>query len=34
LGFAPRLAELETIVESAYRWRRQHPRGYHEEARA
>ena len=34
LGFAPRFAELETIVESAYRWRRQHPRGYHEEARA
>jgi UDP-glucose 4-epimerase len=33
LGFAPRFAELETIVGSAYRWRREHPRGY-PEARA
>jgi len=30
LGFAPRLAELETIVETAWRWRREHPAGYAE----
>jgi UDP-glucose-4-epimerase GalE len=28
LGFAPRFRELVTIVESAYRWRQAHPRGY------
>lgn len=28
LGFAPRYTELEAIVESAYRWRRDHPHGY------
>lgn len=33
LGFAPRFVELETIVETAWRWRREHPGGY-PEARA
>jgi UDP-glucose-4-epimerase GalE len=28
LGFTPRLAELDTIVETALRWREAHPRGY------
>ena len=28
LGWAPRFAELDAIVESAWRWRRLHPRGY------
>jgi UDP-glucose-4-epimerase GalE len=28
LGFAPRLAKLETIVETALRWRVDHPKGY------
>jgi UDP-glucose-4-epimerase GalE len=30
LGFTPRLAELDTIVETALRWREAHPRGYAE----
>lgn len=28
LGFAPRFVELQTIVETAYLWRRDHPKGY------
>jgi UDP-glucose 4-epimerase len=28
LGFEPRLARLETIVETALRWRVDHPKGY------
>ncbi len=28
LGWRPRYAELETIVETAWRWHRDHPRGY------
>lgn len=28
LGFAPRFAELQAIVETAYQWRRDHPKGY------
>lgn len=28
LGFAPRFAELDAIVETAYLWRRDHPKGY------
>jgi UDP-glucose-4-epimerase GalE len=28
LGFAPRFGELQAIVETAYRWRRDHPKGY------
>lgn len=28
LGFAPRFPDLPAIVETAYRWRRDHPRGY------
>jgi len=30
LGFAPRFEEIGAIVETAYRWRREHPRGYAE----
>ena len=28
LGWAPRFADLETIVETAWRWHQAHPRGY------
>jgi UDP-glucose-4-epimerase GalE len=28
LGFAPRFGELQAIVDSSYRWRRDHPKGY------
>lgn len=28
LGFVPRFGELQTIVETAYLWRRDHPKGY------
>ena len=28
MGWEPRLSRLETIVETALRWRREHPRGY------
>jgi UDP-glucose 4-epimerase len=28
LGFEPKLAKLETIVETALRWRVDHPKGY------
>jgi UDP-glucose 4-epimerase len=30
LGWTPRFAELRTIVDSAWRWHRAHPRGYSE----
>jgi UDP-glucose-4-epimerase GalE len=28
LGWQPRLADLDTIVDTAWQWRRRHPRGY------
>src|SRR5215217_5858899 len=34
LGWAPRYEEVDTIVETAWRWRERHPRGYPTEARA
>lgn len=30
LGWQPRFVELDAIVETAWRWRRAHPHGYHE----
>jgi UDP-glucose 4-epimerase len=34
LGWAPRYEDVDTIVETAWRWRQRHPRGYRTEARA
>jgi UDP-glucose 4-epimerase len=28
LGWAPNFPDLETIVETAWKWHREHPKGY------
>jgi UDP-glucose 4-epimerase len=32
LGWRPRFEDIDTIVDTAWRWRRSHPRGYGEAA--